>query len=174
MVWSFRRCGRCGRCRFASFSSAGWARDNFPLVPKLIRSTSRPPSGELATSARATAIKYLFLETLTCARDRIYFSYVARDAQTGLELSPSPLVNELMRHLHRGGEQSPEAESGSKSIRCADSTSRTSRKTASDRKKPGSAAAAPRSFRSTSHRPRAASGRPDRCACRRRGRPGLT
>jgi len=51
--------------------------------------------------------KYLFLETLACARQRLYFSYVARDAQTGLELSPSPLLDELMRYLHRNGEKSP-------------------------------------------------------------------
>ena len=46
--------------------------------------------------------KYLFLETLVCARERLYLSYVARDAQTGDELEPSPVVHELMRHLHRG------------------------------------------------------------------------
>jgi len=46
--------------------------------------------------------KYLFLETLVCARDRLYLSYVDRDAQTGDSLEPSPVVNELMRHLQRG------------------------------------------------------------------------
>jgi len=46
--------------------------------------------------------KYLFLETLACARERLYLSYVARDSQTGDELEPSPVVNELLRHLHQG------------------------------------------------------------------------
>ena len=46
--------------------------------------------------------KYLFLETLACARDRLYLSYVNRDAQTGDPLEPSPVVSELLRHLHRG------------------------------------------------------------------------
>jgi len=46
--------------------------------------------------------KYLFLETLACARDRLYLSYVARDSQTGDELEPSPVVHELMRQLHQG------------------------------------------------------------------------
>ena len=46
--------------------------------------------------------KYLFLETLVCARERLFLSYVARDAQTGDILDPSPVVHELMRHLHRG------------------------------------------------------------------------
>ena len=51
--------------------------------------------------------KYLFLETLVCAREHLYLSYVARDAQTGDTLDPSPLVHELMRHLHRGRSGKP-------------------------------------------------------------------
>jgi exodeoxyribonuclease V gamma subunit len=46
--------------------------------------------------------KYLFLETLVCARERLYLSYVARDAQTGDELAPSTVVHELILHLQRG------------------------------------------------------------------------
>jgi exodeoxyribonuclease V gamma subunit len=46
--------------------------------------------------------KYLFLETLACARERLYLSYIARDAQTGDELAPATVVHELMRHLHQG------------------------------------------------------------------------
>jgi exodeoxyribonuclease V gamma subunit len=45
--------------------------------------------------------RYLFLETLVCARDRLYLSYVARDAQTGDELEPSPLIHELSGYLNR-------------------------------------------------------------------------
>ena len=48
--------------------------------------------------------KYLFLETLACARDRLYLSYVDRDAQTGDPLEPSSVVKELIRHLERGRE----------------------------------------------------------------------
>jgi exodeoxyribonuclease V gamma subunit len=44
--------------------------------------------------------KYLFLETLVCARERLYLSYTARDAQTGDELAPSTVVHELIRHLN--------------------------------------------------------------------------
>jgi exodeoxyribonuclease V gamma subunit len=51
--------------------------------------------------------KYLFLETLVCAREHLYLSYVARDAQTGDTLDPSPLVHELMRHLHQGRSGKP-------------------------------------------------------------------
>ena len=46
--------------------------------------------------------QYLFLETLACTRQRVSLSYVSRDAQTGEELEPSPLVLELIRHLDRG------------------------------------------------------------------------
>ncbi len=53
--------------------------------------------------------KYLFLETLVCARENLFLSYVARDAQTGDTLDPSPVVHELMRHLHRGRAGKPTA-----------------------------------------------------------------
>ncbi len=39
--------------------------------------------------------RYLFLETILAARERIYFSYVARDTKTGDELEPSSAVREL-------------------------------------------------------------------------------
>jgi exodeoxyribonuclease V gamma subunit len=39
--------------------------------------------------------RYLFLETLLAARERIYFSYIARDAKTGDSLEPSSVVREL-------------------------------------------------------------------------------
>ena len=51
--------------------------------------------------------KYLFLETLVCARERLYLSYVARDAQTGDELAPSTMVHELIAHLQRGRADDP-------------------------------------------------------------------
>src|SRR5262249_19373949 len=40
--------------------------------------------------------------------DRLYLSYVAREAQTGDKLEPSPVVHELLRYLHRGRAGSPE------------------------------------------------------------------
>lgn len=39
--------------------------------------------------------RYLFLETLLAARERIYLSYVARDAKTGDKLEPSSVIREL-------------------------------------------------------------------------------
>jgi exodeoxyribonuclease V gamma subunit len=46
--------------------------------------------------------KYLFLETLLCARERLYLSYVAREALTGEPLAPSSVVVELLQMLDRG------------------------------------------------------------------------
>jgi exodeoxyribonuclease V gamma subunit len=43
--------------------------------------------------------RYLFLETLLAARDRIYLSYVARDAKTGDPLEPSSVIRELQSML---------------------------------------------------------------------------
>ncbi|WP_406699289.1 exodeoxyribonuclease V subunit gamma [Singulisphaera sp. Ch08] len=43
--------------------------------------------------------RYLFLETLTSTHDRLYLSYVARDAQTGEGLEPSSVIHELLHHL---------------------------------------------------------------------------
>lgn len=46
--------------------------------------------------------QYMFLETLLCARERLYLSYVARNELTGDPLEPSPVVVELQRMLARG------------------------------------------------------------------------
>ena len=39
--------------------------------------------------------RYLFLETILAARDRIFLSYVSRDAKTGDPLEPSSVIREL-------------------------------------------------------------------------------
>lgn len=54
--------------------------------------------------------KYLFLETLLCARERLYLSYVGRDPVTGDLLEPSSVVVELRQILRNGylGEQGTE------------------------------------------------------------------
>ena len=45
--------------------------------------------------------RYLFLETILAARERIFFSYIARDAKTGDALEPSSVVREL-QYMLRG------------------------------------------------------------------------
>jgi exodeoxyribonuclease V gamma subunit len=46
--------------------------------------------------------KYMFLETLLCARERLYLTWVAREALTGEKLAPSSVVVELLQMLDRG------------------------------------------------------------------------
>ncbi|MEC7521838.1 MAG: exodeoxyribonuclease V subunit gamma [Myxococcota bacterium] len=46
--------------------------------------------------------RYTFLETLLCARERLYLSYVARDEHTGDALSPSTVVEELLDVIDAG------------------------------------------------------------------------
>jgi len=43
--------------------------------------------------------RYMFLETLLCAREKLYLSYVKRDEQTGDPLQPSAVVQELLHIL---------------------------------------------------------------------------
>ena len=45
--------------------------------------------------------RYLFLETILAARERIFFSYVDRDAKTGDSLEPSSVIHEL-QYILRG------------------------------------------------------------------------
>lgn len=46
--------------------------------------------------------RYMFLETLICARQRLYLSFVSRNEQTGDALSPSAVVQELQHILKYG------------------------------------------------------------------------
>jgi exodeoxyribonuclease V gamma subunit len=46
--------------------------------------------------------KYLFLEALLCARERLYLSYVSREPLTGEPHAPSSVVVELLQMLDRG------------------------------------------------------------------------
>jgi len=52
--------------------------------------------------SRADQDRYLFLETLTSARERLVLSYTCRDPLSGEELQPSPLILDL-RDLLRPG-----------------------------------------------------------------------
>ncbi len=46
--------------------------------------------------------KYMFLETLLCAREKLYLSYVSRDELTGDRLEPSSVLLELRQMLEKG------------------------------------------------------------------------
>ena len=53
---------------------------------------ARRRAGDVSANQRD---RYLFLETILAARERIFLSWVARDALTGQALEPSPVIREL-------------------------------------------------------------------------------
>jgi exodeoxyribonuclease V gamma subunit len=87
---------------FRAIFVCGLGEGRFPAVtgpnPLDLTLAGRQP-GDVSARERD---KYLFLETVVCARERLYLSYVARDAQTGDEIEPSTVVHELILHLERG------------------------------------------------------------------------
>jgi exodeoxyribonuclease V gamma subunit len=58
--------------------------------------TLRRTAGDVSPAERD---RYLFLETILAARERIFFSYVARNGKTGDALEPSPVIRELQSIL---------------------------------------------------------------------------
>ena len=74
----------------------------FPALDGPIRSTWRWHGSRRGDVSPRERDQYLFLETLASTRERLYLSYVARDAPTGEAMEPSPVVLELIRHLNRG------------------------------------------------------------------------
>jgi exodeoxyribonuclease V gamma subunit len=50
---------------------------------------------------KADEDRYLFLETLLCARHGLHLSYVGRDIRTNAERQPSVLLRELLDHIDR-------------------------------------------------------------------------
>jgi exodeoxyribonuclease V gamma subunit len=93
---------------FRAIFLCGLGEGRFPVradLDPLDLSAAEPRPGDVSPRDRD---KYLFLETLACARERLYLSYVAKDAQTGDQLNPSPVLSELIRYLHRGRSGEPE------------------------------------------------------------------
>jgi len=60
--------------------------------------TLRRAAGDVTPAERD---RYLFLETVLAARERLYLSYIARDAKTGDALEPSAVIREL-QYILRG------------------------------------------------------------------------
>ncbi|MGA9724720.1 MAG: exodeoxyribonuclease V subunit gamma, partial [Candidatus Binatus sp.] len=58
--------------------------------------TLKRVAGDVSPSERD---RYLYLETMLAARERIFFSYIARDAKTGDPLEPSSVIRELQYML---------------------------------------------------------------------------
>lgn len=71
--------------------------------------SQRPPSFDLMAQAprrgdrsRRRDDRYLFLEALVSARDRLYLSWVGRDQRDDSVKVPSGVVSELLDYLHQG------------------------------------------------------------------------
>jgi exodeoxyribonuclease V gamma subunit len=81
---------------------AGLGEGRFPAAERAshldLRSGRRRP-GDISPRERD---KYLFLETLLSARDRLILSHVARDELTGEALQPSSVILELLEILEKG------------------------------------------------------------------------
>jgi exodeoxyribonuclease V gamma subunit len=82
--------------------ACGLGEGHFPSAdaedPLDLRWAKRQP-GDVTARERD---KYAFLELLLSARDRLYASYVSRDALTGDTLAPASVVQELLHALERG------------------------------------------------------------------------
>ena len=86
---------------FKAIFTLGLNEDSFPereyRDPLDLRTLKRV-AGDVTPAERD---RYLFLETIMAAHERIYFSYIARDAKTGDALEPSSVIREL-QYILRG------------------------------------------------------------------------
>ncbi len=86
---------------------AGMGENHFPATERknpldLVEAQER--AGNVSARERD---KYLFLETLLSAREKLYLTHVGRDELTGERLSPSSVLLELRETLRRGYVREP-------------------------------------------------------------------
>ncbi len=81
--------------------------------------TDRPPGFDLAArqprlgdTLRRDTDRLLFLEALTCARDRVVISWTGQDPRTDAELPPSVVVSELVDVLRQMARPAEESDKG--------------------------------------------------------------
>jgi exodeoxyribonuclease V gamma subunit len=85
--------------------STAFPRQGRPPGFDLIAQDPRPGDRSLRDEDR-----YLFLEALLSARERLYISYVGQSIQDNSEIPPSPLVNELLDYVEQGFMPAPPAQ----------------------------------------------------------------
>jgi exodeoxyribonuclease V gamma subunit len=73
---------------------------------------SKPGNGRKGDRSRRDDDRYLFLEALLSARERLYISYVGRSIQDNTERVPSVLVSELMEYCDQAYNPDAEFEPG--------------------------------------------------------------
>jgi exodeoxyribonuclease V gamma subunit len=74
----------------------GLNHDTFPRPPTQIDVDLLRQHPRLGDRSRRQDDRYLFLETLLSARDRLYISYLGRDMRTDQTVPPSVIVDELL------------------------------------------------------------------------------
>ena len=87
---------------FKAIFVAGLGEGRFPSADRPSELDLRGAKARPGDVSAREQDQYMFLETLLCARQRLYLSWQARDELTGEELPPSPVVVELTRMLERG------------------------------------------------------------------------
>jgi exodeoxyribonuclease V gamma subunit len=80
-------------------NSDAFPRDSQPLSFDLIAQHPRP-----SDRSRRNDDKYLFLESIVSARNKLYISYVGQSIQDNSRMPPSVLVSELLDTIERGFE----------------------------------------------------------------------
>ena len=58
---------------------------------------------KIGDRSRRNDDRYLFLESILCARKSLYISYVGQSVQDNSRIPPSVLVSELLDEIARGG-----------------------------------------------------------------------
>lgn len=81
---------------FRAIFVLGLGEGRFPAADRRDSMDLRAARRQLGDVTPPERDRYTFLETLLCARERLYVSYVARDEQTGDPLAPSTVVQELL------------------------------------------------------------------------------
>ncbi|MCK5845457.1 MAG: exodeoxyribonuclease V subunit gamma, partial [Victivallales bacterium] len=79
----------------------GLDESSFPGSPENDAMDLRLRSRVIGDVNRIESMKYLFLETLMCVREKLYLSYVARDIKKEADILPSPVVRTVARHAAR-------------------------------------------------------------------------
>jgi exodeoxyribonuclease V gamma subunit len=80
----------------------GMNADAFPRQSKTIGFDLIARKPRRGDRSRRHDDRYLFLETILSAREKLYISYVGQDVQDNSPIPPSVLVNELMDYIEQG------------------------------------------------------------------------
>ena len=80
----------------------GLNENSFPRQDKQISFNIIATNPKPCDKSKRNEDKYLFLETLLCAREKLYISYIGQDIRNNKTLPPSTLVSELIDYIQNG------------------------------------------------------------------------